>query len=238
MQLIYVGDPMCSWCYGFGKSLDLALRSLPEAGIEIVLGGVRAGATDVLDDAGKQFRLTHWARVEALSGLPFNRDALAARNGFVYDTEPVCRAMVLARRHVDDRALLRVMRHLQRAFYVDGRDTTDADTLLRLLTEALGEDGLNIDTDTLRRQWHDSALRAETAADFAQARRWGIRSFPALLVRDAAGVSLVTDGYLRSPELLALLQARWRQQVRATSSPDACGRQPGQQADDATPPHR
>jgi putative protein-disulfide isomerase len=62
-----------------------------------VVGGLRAGATDVLDDAGKQFRLLHWARVEAASGLPFNREGLMVRENFVYDTEPICRAVVTAR---------------------------------------------------------------------------------------------------------------------------------------------
>jgi len=92
MKLVYVGDPMCSWCYGFGKELAQLLARHPGLEFEIVLGGLRAGGTEVLDDAAKQFRLQHWARVEAASGLPFNREAFAARQGFVYDTEPVCRA--------------------------------------------------------------------------------------------------------------------------------------------------
>src|SRR4051812_16092040 len=118
MKLIYVGDPMCSWCYGFGKELSTVLEAEPSLQLEIVVGGLRAGGTEVLDAAGKQFRLTHWARVEAASGLPFNRDALMAREGFVYDTEPICRAVVAARRLGPEAPLLDVFRALQRAFYV------------------------------------------------------------------------------------------------------------------------
>jgi len=59
MKLIYIGDPMCSWCYGFGKELSEVMQSLPELRLEIVVGGLRACATDVLDDAGKRFRLAH-----------------------------------------------------------------------------------------------------------------------------------------------------------------------------------
>jgi len=208
MQLIYVGDPMCSWCYGFGKSLDFALRAFPQARLDIVLGGVRAGATEVLDEAGKQFRLGHWDRVEALSGLSFNRAAFLARRGFVYDTEPICRAVVLARRLVGGNALLQVMRHLQQAFYVEGRDTTDTDTLLALLAEALSVHGVDPGPQALRDEWSTPELRQDTAADFAQARRWGVRSFPALLVRGADGISMLADGYLPGPELLLLLQTR------------------------------
>lgn len=33
-MLVYVGDPMCSWCYGFGPRLDalLAMQRRAEAG--------------------------------------------------------------------------------------------------------------------------------------------------------------------------------------------------------------
>ena len=127
MQLIFVGDPMCSWCYGFGKELSAVLQARPDLPLQIVVGGLRAGGSEVLDEAGKQFRLTHWARVEAASGLPFNREALMARKGFVYDTEPICRAVVAARNIAPEAPLLDVFRALQHAFYVDGLDTTDPD---------------------------------------------------------------------------------------------------------------
>ena len=69
MKLLFVGDPMCSWCYGFGKEMTALSERHPELPVEILVGGLRAGATDVLDDSGKQFRLTHWAWVEESSGF-------------------------------------------------------------------------------------------------------------------------------------------------------------------------
>jgi putative protein-disulfide isomerase len=71
MKLVLVADPMCSWCYGFGKEMTSLQERHPEMSLEIVVGGLRAGATDILDDAGKRFRLEHWAKVEQASGLPF-----------------------------------------------------------------------------------------------------------------------------------------------------------------------
>src|SRR5258708_38664478 len=102
---------------------------MPELDVQIVLGGLAAGSKQVLDDAGKQFRLTHWARVEQMSGAQFNREALLARKGFVYDTEPVCRAVVTARLIEPSINLLKVLGAVQQAFYVDGLDTTDGAVL-------------------------------------------------------------------------------------------------------------
>jgi putative protein-disulfide isomerase len=36
-QLIYVADPMCSWCYGFGPELQALLELMPEANLDIIV---------------------------------------------------------------------------------------------------------------------------------------------------------------------------------------------------------
>ncbi len=195
MHLIFVGDPMCSWCYGFGKELSSVLDSDTNLSLEIVVGGLRAGGTEVLDVAGKQFRLSHWARVEAASGVPFNREALMAREGFVYDTEPICRAVVTARRMAPNVRLLDVFRALQRAFYVDGVDTTDSVSLARVTADALTAAGHPTDADVVLKQFNDESTIAEARDDFRKARSWGINSFPALLAEVDGRLHIVTPGF-------------------------------------------
>jgi len=201
MKLLYVGDPMCSWCYGFGKEMTKLMAMHPELELEIIVGGVRAGATDVLDQAGKEFRLGHWARVEANSGLPFNREALMARENFVYDTEPVCRAVVTARKLAPSADLLAVFRALQHAFYVDGRDTTNG----RVLSEVVSAQ-LQLDVETVLRVWQDGDTIAQTRADFARVRSLGVRSFPALLLDTDKGIVEVSGGYAHVAQLEQQLQ--------------------------------
>jgi putative protein-disulfide isomerase len=195
MKLIFVGDPMCSWCYGFGKELTALTERRPELPLEIMVGGLRAGATDVLDDKGKQFRLVHWARVEENSGLPFNRKALLARENFVYDTEPICRAVVTARHVAPEANQLAVFRALQRAFYVDGLDTTDGAVLAQAAAAELAEQGYKVDAATFREAWSHSATIAATFAEFAQVQAMGIRSFPALLLEANGQRIEVSPGY-------------------------------------------
>lgn len=207
MKLLYVGDPMCSWCYGFGKEMSALMAMHPGLELEIIVGGVRAGATDVLDQAGKDFRLGHWARVEAQSGLPFNRAALQARENFVYDTEPICRAVVAARKLAPQADSLAVFRALQHAFYVDGLDTTDGRVLATVVANQL-----RLDVDTVLRVWRDADTIAQTRADFARARALGVRSFPALLLETDKGIVEVSGGYAHVAQLQRQLQ-----QVMASS---------------------
>ncbi|WP_342052122.1 MULTISPECIES: DsbA family protein [unclassified Cupriavidus] len=199
LELIYIGDPMCSWCYGFGKEMTALQAKLgeryPGLPLRILVGGIRAGATDLLDDAGKRFRLQHWARVEQASGLPFNREAFLAREGFVYDTEPICRAVVAARGLVPDADLLAVFRALQRAFYVEGRDTTDGAVLAEAAVAALTAQGHDVTAEAFLAAWRSDAVMAETAQDFRTVRQWGVNSFPVVALRAGQNLYQVAAGY-------------------------------------------
>ncbi len=211
MKLVFAGDPMCSWCYGFGKELTALSKRHPELQLEIMLGGVRAGATDILDDAGKQFRLQHWARVEESSGLPFNRQAFQARQNFVYDTEPICRAVVAARMLAPQADLLAVFRALQHAFYVDGLDTTSGKVLSQVAAQALSELGHAVSTEQFHEKWKSPEVIAATLADFRNVRALGISSFPALLLQDGDDYAMISPGYTHVDQLDAKLAAALKQ---------------------------
>lgn len=207
MKLIFVGDPMCSWCYGFGKEMTALAELHPEMPVEIVVGGLRAGATDVLDHAGKVFRLAHWARVEEASGLPFNREGLMARQNFVYDTEPICRAVVAARVIAPNSDSLAVFRALQRGFYVEAVDTTDGQVLARLATDALREEGYSIDADDFYKVWAVQSTIELARQDFARSRAMGVNSFPALFMEINGKTQSLSSGYAHVAELEQRLQS-------------------------------
>jgi len=201
MNLIYVADPMCSWCYGFGKELTSLTEAYLELPLQIVVGGVRAGDTAIMTDELKQFRLAHWARVESASGLSFNREAFIALENFVYDTEPVCRAVVTARKLAPDMAILPVFRRVQEAFYVQGRDTTNGEVLAEVAAHAMAKQGYPIDRETFLAIWKDEATIAETRQDFLKSRSWGVSSFPALLLEVSGQLHTVAAGYMAAREL-------------------------------------
>jgi putative protein-disulfide isomerase len=201
MKLIYVADPMCSWCYGFGKELTALTERVPDLNLEIIVGGLRPHATDVLDDAGKQMRLQHWRRVQSLSGLPFNREAFTALEGFVYDTEPVCRAVVTARRIAGSKGLLKVFRAFQNAFYQEGRNTTDGHVLTDIAVNALRSLGVPVSVDEFYDTFVSAETRDETLGDFKRARALGVQSFPALLLERNGKLFAVSSGYASVDEL-------------------------------------
>ncbi len=195
MNFLFAGDPMCSWCYGFAKELDAARQQLPGLKLEIRVAGVWAGGRDVLDEAARQFRLGHWARVEAASGVSFNRAAFVAREGFVYDTEPISRAFVAGKHLFPGVDQLRLFRALQHAFYVDGLDTTSDAILRQVLQRALHDQGCEAAEDVIGRAQDSIDVAMRTQAEFDQVRAWELRSFPQLLHLDGERVSVLCNGF-------------------------------------------
>lgn len=204
-KLIYVADPMCSWCYGFGPELTTLLNGIPDTQVEIVLGGLRAYNTELMDEELKATLLSHWEKVEQASGLPFSKAGLS-HTGFIYDTEPACRAVVVARMLAPERALA-VFHAIQHGFYAEGLDTTKGDVLAKISVDALNKNGGNIAQTDFLAVWSSEEAITATNNDFLQIQRWGVTGFPTLVLEHGGELHLVTSGFVRTEDLIERLQA-------------------------------
>ena len=187
-EILFVADPMCSWCWGFSPviaAIDEASRG--RAAITLVVGGLRPGTTEAMDDAMKATTRHHWEEVGRASGQPFSFEFFE-RDGFVYDTEPACRAAVTMR-HLAPEATLPYFAALHRAFYVDGEDTTDPATLARLAED------FGVDADAFAEALASEEMAKATAEDFQFSRRLGVGGFPTVVVNDRQGYALLTVGF-------------------------------------------
>jgi putative protein-disulfide isomerase len=188
MQLLYLADPLCSWCYGFGPELAKLLARHPDAQLEVVMGGLRPFNTEPTTPEFREMLRGHWRHVATASGLPFSEAALQSP-GFIYDTEPACRAVVTAR-SIEPAKALGFMKAVQLAFYRDGRDMTRGDELAQIA----GEQGF--ERDTFRMQLDSPRMRDATRADFSRTQMLGVSGFPTLGVVHGKQVYLVTSGYV------------------------------------------
>src|SRR5581483_2001888 len=202
-RLVYFADPMCSWCYGFSPVISaLAERFEGRMGLQLVMGGLRAGNTTPMRQQDKDYIREAWTRVGATSGQAFDF-SFFDREGFVYDTEPACRAVVTARRLLP-RLALPFMARIAQAFYAENRDMTSSEEIAGLAEEA-GFD---------RQQFGETFLapdtRNETFHDFLVAPELGISGFPTLIAgSDSKGFALVTSGYRPLEDLQEPLERWW-----------------------------
>lgn len=187
-QITYVADPMCSWCWGFAPVISAINAAYgDEAPVKLVLGGLRAGETRTMDDKSKAYVRHHWETVREKTGQPFTFDFFE-RERFVYDTEPACRAVVAARNLLPN-AALDYFEGVQRSFYVDNRDVTDPETLGDIATS------VGIDPSAFELVFNAPEILDATKSDFALSQALGISGFPAIVLKDDAGMALLTIGY-------------------------------------------
>lgn len=186
--LFYFADPMCSWCWGFSPVIrKIAAAAGDRASVRLIVGGLRTGQTRAMDEKAKAVVRHHWEAVEKATGQPFSF-AFFDREGFVYDTEPACRAMVVMRSFAPD-ATLAYLDAVQRAFYAGNRDVTERGVLADI-AEAFG-----LDAGTFIALFEAPEIIEATVADFRAAASAGITGFPTVVLRDGAGFSLLTAGY-------------------------------------------
>lgn len=201
-HLIYFADPMCSWCWGFAPVIEAAqARHGAALPVRLVLGGLRPGTTQPMTPAAKAELATHWSHVHEASGQPFDL-GFFGRDGFVYDTDPACRAVVAARRQDPDQALP-YLHAAQAAFYAKNRDVTDAGVLADLAA-GLGLDRVRFAADVASRD-----VKQEAWGDYATSQNAGVRGFPTLIVgpNPDGAFAMVTRGYQPAPAVLATLDA-------------------------------
>ena len=206
-HLVYFADPMCSWCWGFSPTIEaIELRFGDALPIRLVMGGLRPWTTEPMTEAAKASSRGHWDHVHEASGQPFDY-RFFDRSGFVYDTEPASRAVVVMRRRgfADG---LGALRAVQRAFYAENRDTTDQRELTAIAAS------LGFDAEGFARDFDSEAARQETTQDFALSQGAGVRGFPTLIAGagEEGHYGLVTNGYQPGEAILPALE-RWRATV-------------------------
>ncbi|MGZ6049842.1 MAG: DsbA family protein [Phenylobacterium sp.] len=208
-HLIYFSDPMCSWCYGFSPVVEEIRRSFGRAlPIRVVMGGLRPGTTTVMTEEAKLEIADHWTHVHEATGLPFNGAGMSAP-GFIYDTDPAARAVVVARREGEEMAAAFLAR-TQRAFYGEGRDVTQAETLAEIAEE------LGIDREPFLAAWAAEDAKQETWRDYAISQRAGVTGFPTLVAgpNEEGVYGVVTRGYAPPEQVLGVLK-EWLQRIAA-----------------------
>ncbi|WP_449431638.1 DsbA family protein [Pseudomonas putida] len=204
-RLLYVMDPMCSWCWGFAPVAEALIAQARDAGVptRLVPGGLRSGSS-ALDASTRKYILEHWQAVADATGQAFRFDG-ALPDGFVYDTEPACRALVTARElHAD--GVWPLLALIQRAFYERCVDVTTAPQLVELAEQA------GYDRAVFAEAFTRADSRAATAADFNWVQDLGIAGFPTLLAERNGQLALLTNGYQPLERLQPLL-GRWLQQA-------------------------
>ena len=190
-EFVYVGDVMCSWCWGFAPVLD-RLGERFKLPIRVVNGGLRPGPhAQPLDPEMAAYLTGAWAKVEEATGQPFDPTWLAKRlegPPWKFDSELPAIAVTVMRRHSPENALS-FFCDLQLAFYAHGADLTEPKAYRPLL------DGYPVAADRFEAELLTPEAQRAAWDDFQEARNMGVFGFPSLFIRQNGQMAAVARGY-------------------------------------------
>lgn len=198
--LVYVADPMCSWCYGFAPTIRKIEHDFADrAPIEVLVGGLRPWTQEPWKAEQREMIKEHWGHVNEASGQPFNYNRFDDPD-FIYDTEPACRA-VACMRALNVEQTLGYLDRVHQAFYAEGKDTKDPEVLADIATE------FDVDRQAFLDRFNSEVAINDVTRHFQLTRQWGINGYPALLVRDDDQLGILTLGYQGYDQLAPIIQA-------------------------------
>lgn len=194
--LYYVHDPMCSWCWGFSKTLTELLESLPrEIEVQRLLGGLAPDSDTAMPSSMKEQIKSNWSRIEdTISGVKFNFDfwtkTIPRRS-----TYPACRAVIAARQQGEEYDL-QMTKAIQRAYYQEARNPSDNSTLIELATD------LNLLTDKFKKDLLSAETQERLIAEINMARELYAESFPNLVLKTGNEIHSIKLDYNNSEVML------------------------------------
>lgn len=198
-HLIYVMDPMCSWCYGFAPVIKrLAAEQEGTMQYKLVMGGLRPNTKMPLDEQMKEALRHHWQDVEKISGQPIDY-SFFDREAFIYDTEPACRAVVTMR-YLKPEVEAEMAEAVQSAFYARNQDVTKAGVLAAVASQ------FGVEEDAFLEKFASEEMKEKMLQDFTIARHLQANAFPSLYLLNGTSLHLLSRGYRTYDGMSAHLQ--------------------------------
>ncbi|WP_299198566.1 DsbA family protein [uncultured Amphritea sp.] len=195
MALIYVMDPMCSWCYAFQPHLrDMVSRLRPGIRIYCYMGGLAPDSDKPMPKELQQAISQTWSDIEQRTGTQFNLEfweKCQPRRS----TYPACRAVISAEQITTGSGML-MAEAIQRAYYREARNPSD----MSVLTELAEEIGLN--RKRFNTQMHSDKTAKILFEDLTFCQQAGIQGFPFLGLETQKGLEVISAGYCDLDELL------------------------------------
>jgi putative protein-disulfide isomerase len=194
--LLYIHDPMCSWCYAFDSSLTALQNELPDfIRIKKIAGGLAPDTTNPMPVELQQKIQQTWRRIEqTVPSMQFNYDFWMI-NTPVRSTYPACRAVLAARQqgaNYEDK----MIGAIQTAYYQKAKNPSLESTLLECALE------VGLDANRFADDLNSNEIEEELQNELRIARKLGVISYPSLLLEHNDRLFPVTVDYLEHETMI------------------------------------
>jgi len=193
MKLTYIMDPYCSWCYAFSKHLSaLRKKYTKQIEFELLCGGlwiddnVRYPSKEL-----NKYILSGNQRISKLTDTFFSEKLeknILSNSLIALNSEPPSRAIAVFQLYKPD-FLFEFTSDIQNAFYAEGKNLNSE----KIYAQMAGKYELNPQDF---QEWYSSEeVKSKVQENFETVRKFGITSYPALLLDDNDGIFPIMEGY-------------------------------------------
>ncbi len=191
-ELIFIVDPMCSWCWGFHPVMEaLRQKHSKEYNFSLIMGGLRTSGEMEWNRKNKDYLQDNWEAVQKQTGQEFSAKILT-QTTFDYDTYPACKAVVTVRNLWGEDASFNYLNNIQEAFYTRGEDITSLNILIKYIE----------DTEKFLELYESEKAELLMHHDFSKTRSMGANAFPSVAIIDKDGHMSCQQGYHSLEEIL------------------------------------
>jgi len=199
--LVYVHDPMCSWCWGFEPTRRVIFDAVDgRMQIHRIVGGLAPDSDEPMPAAMAEMLQQTWQRIEqTIPGTRFNYafwEECSPRRS----TYPANRAVIAAREQGAEYDAAMTGR-IQQAYYLQARNPSDNSTLIELAAE------IGLDVDQFAQSLVSESTQQALLAEIQSARSIGINSFPSLAVVKPGTIQHIGLNYLDPEAMLSQIEA-------------------------------
>lgn len=194
-SLIYIYDPMCSWCWGFAptwQKLQHKIYSQNLCKIDMKVGGLAPDSDQDMPADMQKFLQQTWQKISRTLGTEFNFDFWTKCQPR-RSTYPACRAVLIARSFDKEQEMLLA---IQQAYYLNAQNPSDIELLIALAAQ------LNIPKESFAQQLVSNELNEQLLAEINFARQLPIAGFPSLVVINNGNYHSISLDYKNEQTML------------------------------------
>ena len=207
LDLFYVGDPMCSWCYAFQPTMAAIRNGFSDhLTIHYVMGGLAKDCDQPMPVETQRYVQENWRAIEKRCDVSFNWDfwTLCSPRRSTY---PACRAVIAAGLQQGEVGRAEMFESIQRAYYQLAKNPSDVGTLMAVAKTL----SCKLDIDQFADDLLSPVVEEHLQADFRLRRHMGAGGFPSLLLQQEGTFQLIQDGWDRPESVVETLKFVFKQ---------------------------
>lgn len=201
-KIIYVYDPMCGWCFGFGKVMGEFFEEYKDSfEFDVVSGGMIVGQREGEVGDFADYILGAYKRVEDYSGMKFGEPYLAqlrTKKLWLSSVKPSIALEVFKSFNTAD--VVKFSHQLQLAHFIEGKDLRD-DEVYKMLIKPY-----QIPEKEFMDKLHSEEFRKQATDGFQTASNWGVTGYPMVIYVHKNVYYSIAQGFTDLKTLKATMQ--------------------------------